>query len=669
MKIITHKLLLHFANAISLGILSYSLVLLPVLYQRDLTQDILSYRFINGSSAITLLFLFVTLYHIINKPSLKILNKITRVDILLLIFFIYTLISHFFIAGEKEISVKLFNLCILAMLYIVIRMMLKNLKKTILWLLLMSGIIQGIYGLLQLYGFYPSNHGLFNLTGGFFNPGPYAGYLCGIASMTFALYINRKKQDITIDNKVSLITHKLLNRVIITINRFLKLYKVRAGINISNEDEFHRKLIVFLKNIRFNYIPFLCLISILLVIPASRSRASWVSIVVVFSFILLRKYNPVLALKRLPWQQWQKSLIVSFALIILLSGVFGVYYFKKDSADGRLVIWKSTVELIKEQPVFGIGFGKYESRYMDYQANYLKDAPDTEILLAGETNLAYNSLLKQMAEKGILAFILISLILALILFSKTSETHRTYSLAIKAGIAGIVIFSMFSYPEQIFSIQVQFVCLLALISSMMKPVIVKDGLSVYSYKKVILIKFAIAIFAITTGTFSWIYLNKLHTAYTTWQEGDDLYTFSIYEEAAEEYKTAYPVLKNHGVYLLNYGKALSLAGKHMDAIEILQKTKNYLNNTILYTALGDSYKAIGNYLEAEAAYKKAQHILPGRFYPGYLLAKLYQETGETRKAKTVANEILRKEVKVPSTAIEEIKMEMKNILNGNVGTD
>ena len=468
---------MHFVNAIIFGILSYLLVLIPLLYQQDLTQDILSYRFINGSFAITLVFLFVTLYHIINKTSLKILNKITRVDVLLLFFFIYTLYSHYFIAGEKEISVKLFNVFNLAMLYIAIRVMPKKLKETILWLFLLTGIIQGIYGLLQLYGFYPSNHGLFNLTGGFFNPGPYAGYLCGIASMAFALYINRKKQDITIENKVSLITHKLLNRVIITINRFLKLYKVRAGINISNEDEFHRKLIVFLKNIRFNYIPFLCLISILLVIPASRSRASWVSIVVVFSFILLRKHNPVLALKRLPWQQWQKSLIVSFALIILLSGVFGVYYFKKDSADGRLVIWKSTVELIKEQPVFGVGFGKYESRYMDYQANYLKDATDTEILLAGETNLAYNSILKQTAETGAFAFILIFLILALILFSKTGVAHKPYALAIKAGIAGIVIFSMFSYPEQIFSIQLQFVCLLALSSSIFEPINTKHGAS------------------------------------------------------------------------------------------------------------------------------------------------------------------------------------------------
>ena len=112
-----------------------------------------------------------------------------------------------------------------------------------------------------------------------------------------------------------------------------------------------------------------------------------------------------------------------------------------------------------------------------------------------------------------------------------------------------------------------------------------------------------------------------------------------------------------------------MAGKHKEAIMILQKTKKYLNNTILYTALGDSYKAVGHYLEAEAAYLKAQHMLPGRFYPGYLLAKLYQETGEIRKARTIATELLKKEVKIPSTAINEIKIEMKKILIDKVLTD
>ena len=53
---------------------------------------------------------------------------------------------------------------------------------------------------------------------------------------------------------------------------------------------------------------------------------------------------------------------------------------------------------------------------------------------------------------------------------------------------------------------------------------------------------------------------------------------------------------------------------------------------------------------------------PSRFYPKYLLAKLYDETNQSEKAITVAKELLDKEVKIESTAVCEIQTEMKKIL-------
>jgi len=54
---------------------------------------------------------------------------------------------------------------------------------------------------------------------------------------------------------------------------------------------------------------------------------------------------------------------------------------------------------------------------------------------------------------------------------------------------------------------------------------------------------------------------------------------------------------------------------------------------------------------------------PVRFYPKYLLAKLYDDTGQKVKAVKVARELLEKEIKVESTAIDEIKAEMQKIIN------
>ncbi|HYX06371.1 MAG TPA: hypothetical protein VE912_06515, partial [Bacteroidales bacterium] len=56
--------------------------------------------------------------------------------------------------------------------------------------LIAGGLVQAVYGNLQLWGYYPSHHGLYKLTGSFFNPGPYAGYLASVfpAALGFWLF-------------------------------------------------------------------------------------------------------------------------------------------------------------------------------------------------------------------------------------------------------------------------------------------------------------------------------------------------------------------------------------------------------------------------------------------------------------------------------------------------
>jgi len=105
-----------------------------------------------------------------------------------------------------------------------------------------------------------------------------------------------------------------------------------------------------------------------------------------------------------------------------------------------------------------------------------------------------------------------------------------------------------------------------------------------------------------------------------------------------------------------------MAEKHVEAVKVLQQAEKYYPNTIVYTALGDSYKKLGLTEKAEQAYFHAWYMNPSRFYPKYLLAKLYDETGQKEKAATIAKELLDKEVKIGSTAIEEIKEEMERII-------
>jgi phosphopantetheine adenylyltransferase len=84
---------------------------------------------------------------------------------------------------------------------------------------------------------------------------------------------------------------------------------------------------------------------------------------------------------------------------------------------------------------------------------------------------------------------------------------------------------------------------------------------------------------------------------------------------------------------------------------------------MLYNVMGNNYKRMGEYVKAENNYIHASHIVPHRIYPFYLLAKLYVETGDTVKAKEMAHLVMTKEPKVQSTAVREMREEMRGIIN------
>ena len=237
--------------------------------------------------------------------------------------------------------------------------------------------------------------------------------------------------------------------------------------------------------------------------------------------------------------------------------------------------------------------------------------------------------------------------------------ERAKGLIARSGILAILIFSLFSYPGNILPIKLNFVLLLALTPSQIRPIMTGKA---FVNLKHIGVRINLAIFIIVLLVLSYPFFKKWHQAHIDWQTAYYTYQVGAYESSLEDFEKALPLLTNNGTFLVNYGKALSMAEKHKEAVDVLNNAQNYLSNTIVFTAMGDSYKALGQNTKAEESYYHAWHMIPSRFYPKYLLAKLYDETGQRKKALEIASELLNKDIKIQSTAIEEIKNEMKTIL-------
>ncbi|MDR2008944.1 MAG: O-antigen ligase family protein [Bacteroidales bacterium] len=487
---------------------------------------------------------------------------------------------------------------------------------------IIGGILQSLHGNLQHWGILSSYHRYFGMTGTFPNPGPFAGYLGSIFPIALGLYLLKKINKSTNEIKLDHLFQRVFNSK--SINGI-------AGISI---------------------------IAVLTVLPITLSRASWIAVCLSSLLIIINHYSVISKLKSL--YRAKQIIILFISLIFVTLGVCGLLRFKTNSANGRILIWKVTTNIIKQHPITGVGFDKYKSYYMEAQADYFEKHLDSSEKFVADNNIyCFNDFLLQIAENGFIGFFLVLVILFLV-FRVKNNKYRTLILIVKAGLVSIIVFSFFSYPSQILDIKILFISYIAFISSSSKQKII----TFENRKKLCLMALILSImlFAVITiaGLRNFIIYNK---ALKHWNYAYNLYETEQYPESLIHFQQAYKSFQSNSDFLMNYGKALYMAGKHNFSIEILQRALKFYPNIFIYQTLGDNYKKLNQSVKAEKSYLRAWYMIPNRFYPKYLLAILYDETEQSEKAVKIANELLSKEIKINSTAIEEIKQEMTKIID------
>jgi O-antigen polymerase len=454
---------------------------------------------------------------------------------------------------------------------------------------------QVILGLLQLYGYQESLHSGFKMTGSFHNPGPFGIYVAAI--FVFAL-----------------------GHYLFTKNSVLK--------NIASV---------------------VCLVCIL-VLPSTQSRSAWVGFLGGSIYLLFIKYGLELTKKYLA-----NKFITSTLVIALIALGVGLWNFKANSALGRMLVWRVSADMIKEKPLTGFGLGEFQNQYGFFQANFFKNNPDNEqlIALADKNNYAFNDLIQLLIENGLIGFILFAGIIFLVFFSKL-EKPSDYIAPSRAGIIAILLASCFSYPFELIPMWWLLLFFISIVSvSTEKTFSIAPPL----YAKLfILITFSVA------SVYLIYYEIKIYQAKQIWQQADFAVQQQDFGEAEKRYQKVINILPNKRFVLLSYGKALYMNGKIKQSADVLKEASQSIADPFLLNNLGDSYQALKKYDLAEQAYITASDMVPNRMYPKYLLAKMYLNTHDTLKAKQVAKKIIEMPVKVPSQATTQMKNEMVKIL-------
>lgn len=476
------------------------------------------------------------------------------------------------------------------------------LKFFFLFVGMLTGLVEAVWGMQQLHGYAYSNHSLFRLTGSFFNPGPYCGYLA----------------------------------VVLPVCLWAAL-KFQKGMH---------------------YFAWICVGAILIVLPAGMSRSAWMAAVVACGWVYWTE--------RIGWEKakaaykrYKNATIPFIAIVAILAGcaIAGVYGMKRDSADGRLLMWKVTGKAIAGQPLAGTGLGGFPAAYAEAQGEYFATgtATDQEKQVAGCPEYAFNEYLQIGLEQGIGGLI----VFVLWLGSMGYYGIRNRQHGAVGGVLALAVFAVSSYPLQLPSFWMILVFLGAIC-------VTKDGTQARSSALPVSSAYPITIISLLSlaSVCLFILQKGQYEVYKRWGRMQTVYNNKAYESVSEDYKDLHDKLKHKPEFLFEEAQCLSKTGRYAEAIRMLERAKRLSGDPMIRYMIAKNRQATGDYREAERELLHAIGILPERLYPYYLLAKLYAEPAfyQADKFRAAAGAVLTKEPKVESSAIREMRTEIKKIL-------
>jgi O-antigen polymerase len=381
----------------------------------------------------------------------------------------------------------------------------------------------------------------------------------------------------------------------------------------------------------------------------SESRAGVVAIAVIAVIWALNEYKPKWIIN---WSSCTKIVGCTLLIIILL---IGLYFVKKDSANGRLLIWQCSAHMIADKPIFGYGVGGFQREYMLYQAEYFRNRPDSSFaMLADNVKHPFNEYLLLLIEHGLVGGVLFGFFIFCFIrdYLKNKNSESFYAILC---LVGVVFVACFSYPMGYPFIRLITVfCSAFIMHQEAKPLKIPQGL--FSIIKPTALAFSIALLLITSKLFYDVY---------RWDAIAQSSLAGETKAVMPDYVHLYQTMNWNGLFLYNYAAELNFIDKNKESNLLFIEASHFMNDIDLQLQMADNYQKMKQYKEAEKCLILASEMIPNRFIPLYRLAKLYEETNRLPKAKRIAKQLLSKPVKIISPEVITIKSEMRKLLLAN----
>lgn len=481
--------------------------------------------------------------------------------------------------------------------------------------ILTVGFIPMIIGILEFSSVIPVPV-RFKMTGGFYNPGVFANFIATIFAFSLSILSLAKDHDIR-----------------------MKLFS------------------------------WLVCVTAVVVLALSNARSAWIGAGV--SAVYVFSHNPWIAdvTGRLLIRVNRGLLFVLLALTVIMSAYL-LYQFKKESADGRLFIWKICLQMPAEKPVFGHGSGLngFPKAFNEAQRSYFARNPNdiTNGLLADDGKYAFNEYLQIVIESGIIGLGLFTWVVFLGLRVGCGDRSDKFAepvlrIACKAGAIATLTCGLFSYPLRNTIHQSLFFIFIAYLSS---------GLRSYSnpfFSNGIIRKTILTLLVAWAASILVYQFRVMNYSYK-WKEAYIQYRNGNVDSSLKRYDAIQPFFRDYFLFMFNFGGVFYVNGQYDKAMRAFEHASELNASYDVLLNLGGCYESVGWLEKAEGCYIRAADSIPHKLTARYRLFRLYLRTNQTEKAKHAAVRVQNMPVKVETMIVGQMKKEIIDYLSGKEST-
>lgn len=369
-----------------------------------------------------------------------------------------------------------------------------------------------------------------------------------------------------------------------------------------------------------------------------------------------------LVLERIKQFSMLKRMLIAAVLLSLFSiSAVGLYQFKKDSTEGRLLIAKLALQLGMEKPILGHGLGSFEQKYNLIQATYFErgGASEKEIFIANHVKTPYSEYLLIFVEGGIVSLVCFLAFLVALLIPNVAPQQKNKEY--QTAYAGILAFSVMALSNFVFAITAViavFVIYAAFLSSFETSFSKSITLQ---RNHIVLSAIAMLLLGVTLS------FNQLQVAdaFMKVKKASYLIKKEKYEQAIQLLDNQKERLFFSDQWLINYGWAYQCAGNYPSALEKYEIAEQYTSDPELFMDMTKCYVKLGKPDEAMQKCSTALHIVPNRIQPRYVLMNIFLEKKDTINAEKLAREIIAQTPKGISKDAPFYKEEARKVLENH----